>query len=103
MSPSHRGDDARQDPALIKLVVKAHAARKALGRDGGKGLDEIAADHGVTRDYFRVLIRVSFLAPDITAAILEGRQAATLTRQMLARLPELPIGWDRQREALGFA
>jgi hypothetical protein len=36
---------------------------------------------GLKADYFRVLVRISFLAPDIVAAILEGRQAAMLTRQ----------------------
>jgi len=102
ISPSHRGDDRRLDGALIKLVVKAQAARKALGNDPEKGLDTIVTEHGLTKDYFRVLIKISFLAPDITAAILEGRQPATLTRQILVRFPDLPMDWDEQREALGF-
>ena len=100
--PSHRGDTTRHDQALIGLVVKAHAARAALNNASGQGLDAIAKAYGVTRDYFRVLIRLSYLAPDITAAIMEGRQPATLTRQMLARMPELPVEWNAQREALEF-
>ncbi|WP_016744031.1 hypothetical protein [Rhizorhabdus wittichii] len=69
-----------RDPALIKLVAEAHIARE---------------------DYFGVLLRISYLAPDIVAAILDGRQPAQLTRQRLARMTSLPIDWQ-QREMLGF-
>lgn len=100
--PAHSRDIARYDPALIKLIVKSHGARALLKSMPETPLDKIAATYGVTRDYFRVLIRLSFLAPDITAAILEGRQPATLTRQQLARFPDLPLEWDTQRAALGF-
>lgn len=49
-----------------------------------------------------VLLRISYLAPDIVAAILDGRQPAQLTRQRLARTTNLPIDWQQQREMLGF-
>lgn len=100
--PSHSRNLARHDAPLIRLIVKSHLARAALQAQSDLPLDQIAQNHGVTRDYFRVLIRLSFLAPDITTAILEGRQPATLTRQMLARFPELPLEWTAQRAALGF-
>jgi len=58
---------------------------------------------GLKADYFRVLVRISFLAPDIVAAILEGRQPGTLTRHKLARMTDLPLEWDEQRRTLGFA
>lgn len=54
-------------------------------------------------DYYRVLVRISFLAPDIVAAILEGRQPVTLSRQKLARMTDLPLEWQAQRRMLGFA
>lgn len=53
--------------------------------------------------YFCSLLRLSYLAPDITAAILDGRQPAHLNRQYLARVNNLPIDWASQREILGFA
>lgn len=43
------------------------------------------------------------LAPDIVAAIHDGRQPATLNRQRLARTTNLPIEWSAQKAALGFA
>lgn len=100
--PSHRGDDTHHDSGLIKLMVKAHAARAALRANTDRSLDEIVAGRGLTRDYFRVLVKLSFLAPDIIASIIEGRHPPTLSRQRLVRLGELPFDWGEQRRVLGF-
>jgi hypothetical protein len=48
------------------------------------------------------LLSRPYLAPDITAAILDGRQPAHLNRQLLARIDNLPIDWLGQRAMLGF-
>ncbi|CAM3176561.1 hypothetical protein SPAN111604_08470 [Sphingomonas antarctica] len=97
------GGDRLQDASLIKLITKANAARVALDRCEHKTLAELAAEQGYTRDYFTVLLRLSYLAPDITAAILDGRQPVQLNRQRLARAANLPVDWQAQREMLGFA
>jgi DNA invertase Pin-like site-specific DNA recombinase len=97
------GGDRFQDASLIKLVVKANAARQALDRAEHHTLAELASEQGYTRDYFAVLLRLSYLAPDITAAILDGRQPVQLNRQRLARAANLPLEWQAQREMLGFA
>lgn len=99
--PEHQGP-ARRDPALIKLIVKGHMAREALASAGERSVAELAVEHGYTRDYFGVLLRIAYLAPDIVAAILEGRQPVQLTRQRLARATRLPLAWAGQREMLGF-
>lgn len=93
---------ARKDPALIKLVAKAHLAREALLSSTSQSVAQIAANNGFTRGYFVVLLRIGFLAPDIVAAILDGRQPVQLNRERLARATNLPIGWQQQREMLGF-
>jgi hypothetical protein len=41
------------------------------------------------------------VTPDITTAILEGRQPPGLTATMLIEHPALPLSWQ-QRTALGF-
>ncbi|MCV2873012.1 hypothetical protein OEZ71_11975 [Defluviimonas sp. WL0050] len=48
------------------------------------------------------ILPLAWLAPDITQAILEGRQHADLTAKALRDLPELPLAWSDQRRALGF-
>jgi hypothetical protein len=56
----------------------------------------------VTAPYFTRLVRLSFLAPDITKAIVHGQQPAQLTARRLVSNTRLPMHWDRQREMLSF-
>lgn len=94
--------NARRDPSLIKLIVRAHQARKALADPANPSLDAAASSLGLSNQYFCSLLRLGYLAPDITVAILDGRQPAHLNRQFLARINNLPIDWVSQREMLGF-
>ena len=48
-----------------------------------------------------MLLRLATLAPCIVTAIVEGRQPASLNRQRLATITNLPRDWDGQRIALG--
>lgn len=57
---------------------------------------------GATASYFSRIVRLAYLAPDITTAILDGRQPATLSATRLAEAWALPITWAAQRRALGF-
>lgn len=102
VAPESSGVTSR-DPALIKLLVKAQIAREAVEGSNGTSVSELAAEYGYTRDYFGVLLRIAYLAPDIVAAIVDGRQPVQLNRQRLARATNLPIAWQAQREMLGFA
>lgn len=96
------GYQPRRDPALIKLIVKAHLARRALESCTDTSVANLAAMQGYSRDYFGVLLRIAYLAPDIVKAILDGRQPVQLNRQRLARATSLPIDWQAQREMFGF-
>jgi site-specific DNA recombinase len=49
------------------------------------------------------LARLSYLAPDIIAAIIEGRQPPSLNGRRLLRAASLPFDWQAQRRDLGFA
>ena len=55
-----------------------------------------------SRSLLRRIVRLAYLAPDITTAILDGRQPATLSAPRLAEARALPITWTEQRLALGF-
>jgi site-specific DNA recombinase len=63
----------------------------------------IAASEKMSGSYFARLLRLNYLAPDITGAILEGRQPPTLTAKTLMTGWDLPIAWSAQRQTLGFA
>lgn len=94
---------SRRDLALIKLVIKARVAREALEKSESESVAGLAKEQGYSADYFRVLLRISYLAPDIVSAIIDGRQPAHFNRQRLARSTNLPIDWQAQREILGFS
>ena len=86
---------ARKDQNLIDLVRRGWAAWQQLARGP-------RSDKPVERSHLVRLARLRFLAPDITTAILAGRQPVELTARALLRSSELPVGWDDQRRALGF-
>ena len=48
------------------------------------------------------MLRLSFLAPDITRAILHGHQPANLNARKLMADTRVPIDWDKQRAGPGF-
>src|SRR5262249_49879179 len=63
----------------------------------------LAKRQGVSPSYFTRLVRLSYLAPDITEAILDGRQPRDLTADKLLAHSRLPLGWHEQPTVLGFA
>ena len=87
---------SRPDAALIKQLQAAHDHIAACGDNPLGRLDHLSLHMVPTNPYDRNLARLAFLAPDIQALILEGRQPPSLN---LARLPEggLPAAWDDQR------
>lgn len=87
---------ANRDPHLIDLIRRAWAAWKKL-------TTEQRSANPVERSHLVRLARLRFLAPDITLAIIEGRQPVELTARTLLRCGELPAAWADQRKALGFA
>ena len=99
------GPDATPQPdhTLIRLLARAHAMRKELETGHHDSIDACARAMGATASYFSRIVRLAYLAPDITAAILEGRQPSSLSATRLVETPGLPLGWGEQRKALGFA
>ena len=62
------------DPALVRLVIRAHGIRDQPPHDRCLTLDEIAKSHGLVPSYATRLCRLTLLAPDIIAAVLGGLQ-----------------------------
>ncbi|MBW7950963.1 MAG: hypothetical protein H3C55_16715 [Pseudorhodoplanes sp.] len=87
---------------MVELIVKAHQAKRQLGLDGKP--PSAPADLGYReRNHLARLARLSFLAPDIVRAILEGTQPASLQSKRLYRMADLPADWSHQRAMLGVA
>jgi DNA invertase Pin-like site-specific DNA recombinase len=92
----------RRDPVLIKGLRRAHQLASGLGWNASDGALRQVNVAAPASAYDRKLVRLAFLAPDLQRAILEGRQAPSLT---LSRLLNEPISpdWDRQRRMFGAA
>jgi site-specific DNA recombinase len=90
------------DANLIKLIGEAHHLKEKLLNGNGASIASIAAAAKIGGSWFTRLIRITYLAPDITRAILDGRQPPELTANKLLRDTRLPLDWDEQRKLLGF-
>jgi hypothetical protein len=74
---------AKPDARLIKLLLRARRFNATLAQGEDIPFAVLAQREGVSRSYFTRLVRLSYLAPDITQAILEGRQPRDLTTEKL--------------------
>jgi len=94
---------AKPDARLIKLLIRARRFNATLVDGDGVPFAALAKREGVSPSYFTRLVRLSYLAPDITQAILDGCQPRDLTADKLLAHSRLPLTWHEQRRVLGFA
>jgi site-specific DNA recombinase len=96
-------DQTEADPALLRIVARAHDIQERLLQNGELTLHAIASQEHVTPGYVSRLLRLPSLGPDITTAIINGRNPPQLTAKKLMRLAlEIPVDWSEQRKLLGF-
>jgi len=74
---------AKPDARLIKLLIRARRFNTALVGSDSLPFAALAKREGVSPSYFTRLVRLSYLAPDIAQAILDGRQPRDLTTDKL--------------------
>jgi site-specific DNA recombinase len=77
----------KPDGGLIKLLVRAHRFNTTLVQSEGLAFAALAVREGVSRSFFTRVVRLSYLAPDITQAILDRRQPRDLTAEKLLHTP----------------
>jgi len=94
---------AKPDARLVKLIIRARRFNATLRDSDGVPFAALAKREGVSPSYFTRLVRLAYLAPDITEAILDGHQPRDLTADKLLAHSRLPLGWHEQRTVLGFA
>ena len=88
------------DPKLIETIAQAHGWRDRLIE--GISVADLARELGLDDGEISRVMSLAFLAPDIIASILNGRQPVELTTKHLKRLKPLPLSWAEQRQRLGF-
>ena len=94
------GDEPEPRPVLVHAIARAHHWMRLLTDGSYDSVEALAVSINLNPKVVRKAIRLAFLAPDITEAILNGSQPETLT---FARLKEtLPLSWAEQRKSLDF-
>ena len=81
---------------LVKALARAFRWRRIMEAGRYGTIDELAAAEKINSSYVSRLLRLTLLAPDIVAAILDGRQPEGMT--LLALLEPFPVDWDKHRK-----
>ena len=90
---------ATPDRSLIRVLVQARRWWGML-RSGEISTSELAAREGVTSSYVARVLRLAFLAPAVTEAILAGRQRAGVTVASLTAEGAIAAHWQTQIASL---
>ena len=93
------GPSPLPDHHLVELIARSFAARDKLL---GMSADEVSSMPVTGRRHLERIARLSYLAPNIISAILDGTQPRNLQARTLWRLSSLPLSWNEQHRALGF-
>ena len=81
-------------------LVRAHRWRRRIESGRAKSITDLAEQEGVTDAYVCRLLPLTWLAPDIVEAILDGRQPKGL--RLAEMLGNGTLGWEEQRVGWGF-
>ena len=92
------GAEAEVNAGLVELIKDAFTIRIQLLSGSDDSIEAMSGRLGMNKCRLTSLIRLSYLAPDIVRALLEGRQPIELTPTRLLRLSkDLPHDWSEQR------
>jgi site-specific DNA recombinase len=98
---SGSGEREPANGPLAALIAEAHAFREIVLASPEETIDQIAERLGRCRSRSAKLLRLSFLAPDIVAAVVDGQPVPFGVRTLLHQA--LPIRWADQRILLRTA
>ena len=100
IAPEGMEDAPPREETLAKLVAKAHKWLKMLESGQSPSVRALADQEGLDESYVARVLRLTLLAPDIVAAIIDGQQPDILTWRELRK--PFPMEWEKQRERWGF-
>jgi hypothetical protein len=92
----------RSDRSLQRLKAQARHLSDLVMTSNGKPVQDLAVEAEVSPSYFTRVFRLSFLAPEITKAIVQGRQPSELSAIKLLGAGQFAFAWSDQRRQLGF-
>jgi len=87
----------RTNQNLALTIARAHRWQQLLESGRYATIGELARDVGVDNSYLARLLRLTLLAPDLIASILDGTEPNGLS---LAKLYRMPVEWEEQKRAV---
>ena len=102
LSPGNNTQRKARQSRLLQQPARAHAINKRASNNPGWTIQDIAIAEGVADSYASRILRLTYLAPDIVAAILDGHQPPGFSVRRLLGRSRLPLDWAEQRQVLGF-
>jgi hypothetical protein len=96
------GPRREPDRSLLRLLAQAHRFWALANTAQGNDMRELARQIGVNPSYFARVLRLAFLAPAVTEAILQGCQPADLTANRLKLGGIIPASWSDQQRHFGL-
>ena len=100
-APEVQAPPAGIDDTLVKTLVKAHRWRRRIETGKAKSITDLAEQEKVKVAYVGRILALTCVAPDIVAAILDGRQPRGLSANTM--LKDVPESWAEQRRLWEFA
>jgi site-specific DNA recombinase len=93
---------SQPDQTLIRTIARANRWWQRLTSEPMLSTSALAASEGVTPSYLTRVLRLAFLDPKITEAVIAGKAPASLTAKRLTQTGAIPICWSAQRTQLGI-
>lgn len=87
----------RMDSALVKALARAFRWQRMLESGEFATIGDLAVSENIAKSYVYRVLRLTLLAPDLVAAILDGRQPKDVT--LPALMNPFPVAWIEQRDA----
>ncbi|MGH6825404.1 recombinase family protein [Methyloceanibacter sp.] len=88
---------AGPDANLVKALTRAHQWFGRILRGEATGIGDIAQAERLDRSYVARVLCLAFLAPEVTKAMLEGRQPTELTaKRLISSSLRMPLPWSDQ-------
>lgn len=97
-TPDSQKDGNQPNPSLTSAIARGRVWYERLVAGEIQGVRQLAEQSGFRRRYVRKVLQTAALSPEITEAILSGRQAANLSAKRLHS--GLPLDWKQQQQAL---
>jgi site-specific DNA recombinase len=89
--------ETKADPKLVRAIVRAQHWLNQISGGHHTSIENLAAAAGYNPKVIRQGLRLAFLAPELTAAALDGEMPVRLKQ-----IPKLlPLSWRGQRQSIG--